>query len=381
MRRELKNAHSEKGHGPAPQEMFLLRGEEQPLEHSSTQGGKAETLWLFTRGLQTLLLQKTPKSQLGGQRPAGGACTTTPSCRAHPVPTGDGSTGWAPHVLGVALPTRVTARRDAVPPATPVEAGAEAQPGVHPEARPHPTPSPAPREAGTPGRSGEGGRKDASPASTEEERERLQEAGARPSPRQRSLEENREREKGQARREAQLPAPRGAPRRPLPTAGRRGSCRLQGSRRGSLPGPPAPSLPRSVALQPAALQPQRRPGHVGPGAIYSGRKRRRAALGRRSPPHEMLHRPRARPRAPQRCPRPPGAPRARSARGAQRGEERGSPAAVGRGRRAKGIKRRGRRSCFVFFFPFKVCNTQRCGKVNYPSPHGDPKGICASCLN
>lgn len=241
MRRELKNAHSEKGHGPAPQEMFLLRGEEQPLEHSSTQGGKAETLRLFTRGLQTLLLQKTPKSQLRGQRPAGGACTTTPSCRAHPVPTGDGSTGWAPHVLGVALPTRVTARRDAVPPATPVEAGAEAQPGVHPEARPHPTPSPAPGEAGTPGRSGEGGRKDASPASTEEERERLQEAGARPSPRQRSLEENREREKGQARREAQLPAPRGAPRRPLPTAGRRGSCRLS---RGPGGGPcPAPRPP------------------------------------------------------------------------------------------------------------------------------------------
>lgn len=46
-----------------------MRGEEQPLEHSSTQGGKAETLRLFTRGLQTHLLQKTPESQLRGQRP------------------------------------------------------------------------------------------------------------------------------------------------------------------------------------------------------------------------------------------------------------------------------------------------------------------------
>lgn len=231
-----------------------------------------------------------------------------------------------------------------MPPATPVEAGAEAQPGVHPEARPHPTPSPAPGEAGTPGGSGEGGRKGASPASAEEERERLQEAGARPSP-NREVWKKTERER-RDRRDARLSSrlPEGHRAAPCLQRGAAVPAASGGSRRGSLPGPPAPSLPRSVAVQPAALQPQRRPGHVGPGAIYSGRKRRRAALGRRSPPPEMLHRTRARPRAPQRCPRPPGAPR--SARGAQPGEERGSPATAGRGRRAKGIKQRGRRSCF-----------------------------------
>lgn len=106
-----------------------------------------------------------------------------------------------------------------MPPATPVEAGAEAQPGVHPEARPHPTPSPAPGEAGTPGGSGEGGRKGASPASAEEERERLQEAGARPSP-NREVWKKTERER-RDRRDARLSSrlPEGHRAAPCPQRG------------------------------------------------------------------------------------------------------------------------------------------------------------------
>lgn len=105
---------------------------------------------------------------------------------------------------------------------------------------------------------------------------------ARPSPRQSSLEEKRHRGREQARSEPQLPA-----RHALFTPGRR-----EGRRRGA----PARSAPRTPYRAPSGeataaggTPAAPRPGHVGPGAIYSGRKRRAAALGRRSPQPRALH--------------------------------------------------------------------------------------------
>lgn len=252
-----------------------------------------------------------------------------------------------------------------MPPATPVEAGAEAQPGVQPEARPHPTPSPAPGEAGTPGGSGEGGRKGASPASAEEERERLQEAGARPSP-NREVWKKTERER-RDRRDARLSSR-------LPEGHRAAPCLQRGAgvpaASGGPGGGPCPA-PRPPPYRAPSRCSRRRSSRSG-GRGMLGRalfiaagsgaarlwgaapRRQRCCTGPEPGPG-----PRSAARGP---PVPPGVPR--SARGAQPGEERGSPATAARGRRAKGIKQRGRRSCF--FFPLRSAVRRGVGRSVTP---------------
>lgn len=122
---------------------------------------------------------------------------------------------------------------------------------------------------------------------TEEEQERLQKAERVPA-RDRAVWKKRERQRGreQARSEPQLPA-----RRALFIPGRRAGPPADNPRPArSAPLPAAPyRAPSGEAAAAGGTPAAARPGHVGPGAIYSGRKRRAAALGRRSPQPRALH--------------------------------------------------------------------------------------------